>query len=179
MTILLIILAIIVLIVIGGAVIGFALKLLWWALLGLLIGALARLLIPGRQAMGWLATALVGIGGALLGGIVADALDTGGFVQFLIAVAVAALLVEALAGGWRGIQRVMVGGEALPADLQERFFARSRAALWNQYGPTEATVGCMVHRYDALRDRRVATPIGRAAPNRRARPTSSSASRRA
>jgi uncharacterized membrane protein YeaQ/YmgE (transglycosylase-associated protein family) len=102
MTILLILLAIILVIVIGGAVIGLALKLLWWALIGLLIGALARLLIPGRQAIGWLATALVGIGGALLGGIVADALDVGGLVQFLIAVAVAALLVMLLGGGLRG-----------------------------------------------------------------------------
>ena len=102
MTILLILLAVIVLVVVGVAVIGFVLKLLWWVLLGLLIGALARLIIPGRQAMGWLMTALVGIGGALLGGIVGDALDVGGFVQFLIAVAVAAVLVMLLSGGLRG-----------------------------------------------------------------------------
>jgi uncharacterized membrane protein YeaQ/YmgE (transglycosylase-associated protein family) len=102
MTLLLILLAIVLIIVIGGAVIGFALKLLWWALIGLLIGALARLVIPGRQAMGWLATALVGIGGALLGGIIADAIDVGGLVQFLIAVVVAALLVLLLSSGLRG-----------------------------------------------------------------------------
>ena len=102
MTILLILLAVIVLVVVGVAVIGFVLKLLWWVLLGLLIGALARLIIPGRQAMGWLMTALVGIGGALLGGILGDALDVGGFVQFLIAVAVAAVLVMLLGGGLRG-----------------------------------------------------------------------------
>ena len=102
MTILLILVAIILIIVIGGAVIGFVLELLWLGLLGLLIGALARLIIPGRQAIGWLATALIGIGGALLGGIVADGLDVGGFVQFLIAVAVAAVLVMIFAGGWRG-----------------------------------------------------------------------------
>jgi uncharacterized membrane protein YeaQ/YmgE (transglycosylase-associated protein family) len=102
MTLLLILLAIILIIVIGGAVIGFALKLLWWALIGLLIGAFARLLIPGRQAMGWLATALVGIGGALLGGIIADALDVGGLVQFLIAIAVAMVLVMVVGGGLRG-----------------------------------------------------------------------------
>jgi uncharacterized membrane protein YeaQ/YmgE (transglycosylase-associated protein family) len=100
-TILLILIAIILLIVIGGAVIGFALQLVWWALVGLLIGALARLVIPGRQPLGWLATALIGIGGALLGGIIADGLDVGGFVQFLIAVAAAAVLVMLFAGGWR------------------------------------------------------------------------------
>ena len=102
MTILLIILAVIILIVVGVAVIGFVLKLLWWVLLGLLIGALARLLIPGRQAMGWLATALVGIGGSILGGILAHALDVGGFVQFLLAVVVAAILVLIVSGGLRG-----------------------------------------------------------------------------
>ena len=52
--------------------------------------------------MGWLTTALVGIGGALLGGIIADAIDVGGFVQFLIAIAVAALLVMLVGGGLRG-----------------------------------------------------------------------------
>ena len=102
MVILLILLAVILLFVIGGAIIGFALKLLWWALIGLIIGALARLIIPGRQAIGWLVTALIGIGGALLGGIIADGLDVGGVVQFIIAVAVAALLVLLVAGGWRG-----------------------------------------------------------------------------
>jgi uncharacterized membrane protein YeaQ/YmgE (transglycosylase-associated protein family) len=102
MTILLILLAVIVLVVVGVAVIGFVLKLLWWVLLGLLIGALARLIIPGRQAMGWLATALVGIGGSILGGIIAHALDVGGFVQFLIALAAAAVLVMLVSGGLRG-----------------------------------------------------------------------------
>ena len=102
MTILLILLAVVLLFVIGGAIIGFALKLIWWALIGLVIGALARLIIPGRQAIGWLATALIGIGGALLGGIIAHGLDVGGFIQFLIAVGVAALLVLLVSGGWRG-----------------------------------------------------------------------------
>jgi uncharacterized membrane protein YeaQ/YmgE (transglycosylase-associated protein family) len=38
---------------------------------GLVIGALGRLAVPGRQPMGLLATMLVGIGGAVVGGIVA------------------------------------------------------------------------------------------------------------
>lgn len=36
--------------------------------LGLAAGAIARLLIPGRQAMGWFVTLLLGVIGALLGG---------------------------------------------------------------------------------------------------------------
>jgi uncharacterized membrane protein YeaQ/YmgE (transglycosylase-associated protein family) len=95
-------LAVIVLFLVAGAVVGFVVKLLWWIIVGIVIGALARLLVPGRQAMGWLATALVGIGGALLGGIIAHAIDVGGFVQFLIAVALAAVGVLLLEGGTRG-----------------------------------------------------------------------------
>jgi uncharacterized membrane protein YeaQ/YmgE (transglycosylase-associated protein family) len=96
---LLILIAIIVLLIVGAAV-GLVLKLLWWALVGLVIGWLGRLLVPGFQPIGWLATILYGIAGALLGGIVADAIGTGGLVQFLIAVAAAAVLI-AVVGGWR------------------------------------------------------------------------------
>jgi uncharacterized membrane protein YeaQ/YmgE (transglycosylase-associated protein family) len=96
--ILLVLLAIVVLVVIGGVVVGFALKLLWWVLLGLLIGALARAILPGRRAIGWLGTAGAGVAGALLGGIIADALDLGGFLQFIVAILVAAALIAALGG---------------------------------------------------------------------------------
>lgn len=37
---------------------------------GLFLGAIARLLVPGRQQMGCLATSLCGIGGALVGGLI-------------------------------------------------------------------------------------------------------------
>jgi len=37
-------------------------------ILGLIAGAIARLIIPGRQAMGWFLTLLLGVIGALLGG---------------------------------------------------------------------------------------------------------------
>jgi uncharacterized membrane protein YeaQ/YmgE (transglycosylase-associated protein family) len=100
-TVVLVILAIVVLLVVGWAVLGLALKLLWWALLGLVIGALARLILPGRQTIGWLATAGAGIAGALLGGIVADALEWGSLLQFLLAVALAATLIAVLGGARR------------------------------------------------------------------------------
>ena len=38
------------------------------------------------------------------------------------------------------IKRVICSGEALPKDLQDRFFSRSKAELHNLYGPTEAAV---------------------------------------
>jgi len=42
-----------------------------WAAFGLIIGAIARLLIPGRQPIGILATILLGIVGSLVGGFLA------------------------------------------------------------------------------------------------------------
>lgn len=47
--------------------------LLAWIVLGLLAGALARLIVPGRQNVGCIATMAVGIAGALVGGFVAEA----------------------------------------------------------------------------------------------------------
>jgi uncharacterized membrane protein YeaQ/YmgE (transglycosylase-associated protein family) len=37
-------------------------------LLGLIAGAIAKLILPGRQAGGWLITLILGVVGALLGG---------------------------------------------------------------------------------------------------------------
>jgi uncharacterized membrane protein YeaQ/YmgE (transglycosylase-associated protein family) len=45
--------------------------------IGIVIGLLARLVLPGRQRIGVGLTVLLGIGGALVGGIVASALGTG------------------------------------------------------------------------------------------------------
>ncbi len=101
MALVVVLLAIVLLVVVGWAVVGLALKLLWWALLGLLIGAIARLVLPGRHAIGWLATAGAGIAGALLGGIVADALDLGEIAQFIVAVAIAAAVIAVLGGSRR------------------------------------------------------------------------------
>ncbi|MGH7473577.1 MAG: non-ribosomal peptide synthetase, partial [Candidatus Methylomirabilales bacterium] len=41
---------------------------------------------------------------------------------------------------WWSLQRVICSGEALPYDLQERFFKRLSAQLHNLYGPTEAAI---------------------------------------
>jgi uncharacterized membrane protein YeaQ/YmgE (transglycosylase-associated protein family) len=46
-------------------------------LIGIVIGIIARLLLPGRQRIGALMTVLLGIGGALVGGIVASAIGEG------------------------------------------------------------------------------------------------------
>ena len=41
---------------------------LGFLLLGLIAGAIAKLILPGKQAGGWIATLLLGVVGALLGG---------------------------------------------------------------------------------------------------------------
>lgn len=73
---------------------------------GLVIGALARLFTPGRQRLGLLWTMLLGVAGALIGGLVASFLGRGGIFElnilgFIVAVIAALLLVgtfEGLAG---------------------------------------------------------------------------------
>jgi uncharacterized membrane protein YeaQ/YmgE (transglycosylase-associated protein family) len=75
----------------AGSLVGLAFSLLWLVLTGLVIGALGRLVLPGRQNISLLATALVGIGASLLGGILANLFDVGWLVQFVVAVGLAAI----------------------------------------------------------------------------------------
>ena len=69
-----------------------------WALLstlfvGLILGALARMIAPGSGPMGCLTTSLVGVFGGLLGTIASRALDTGSLARLLLQVASAVVLV--------------------------------------------------------------------------------------
>lgn len=55
---------------------------IWWLIIGLIAGALARLIMPGRDAMGLVATILLGIAGSIIGGLVSWTIwgaDTTGF----------------------------------------------------------------------------------------------------
>jgi uncharacterized membrane protein YeaQ/YmgE (transglycosylase-associated protein family) len=90
-SIVVVLIIIILALLLAGSLIGLAFSLLWLALTGLVIGALGRLVLPGRQDISLLATALVGIAASLLGGILADTFDVGGIIQFLVAVALAAI----------------------------------------------------------------------------------------
>lgn len=45
--------------------------LLWMLIVGLVVGAIARLFMPGVENMGWLMTAIVGIAGSFVGGFIA------------------------------------------------------------------------------------------------------------
>jgi uncharacterized membrane protein YeaQ/YmgE (transglycosylase-associated protein family) len=86
-----VLLIVIVVLLVAGSLVGLAFSLLWLALTGLVIGALGRLILPGRQDISLLATALVGIAASLLGGILANIFDVGSIIEFLVAVVLAAV----------------------------------------------------------------------------------------
>jgi len=48
---------------------------------------------------------------------------------------------------------------------QDEGRVRGRVEIFNEYGPTEATVGCMLYRYESKDDQRAFVPIGRPAAN--------------
>jgi uncharacterized membrane protein YeaQ/YmgE (transglycosylase-associated protein family) len=66
-----------------------------WLIIGLVIGGLGHLLVPGRQRIGILLTLLFGIVGALIGGFVTAAIIGAGhfIITFIVSVVVAALLI--------------------------------------------------------------------------------------
>ncbi|HEX2073076.1 MAG TPA: hypothetical protein VHF92_04765 [Geodermatophilus sp.] len=76
---------------------------------GLIIGALARLIKPGKQRLSILMTLVLGVVGALIGGVVASLLGTGNIwelnvIGFIVAVIAAILLIgvaEGVSGGSR------------------------------------------------------------------------------
>lgn len=59
---------------------------------GLIVGAVARLLIPGKQNLNIVATLLLGIAGSLIGGFVASALGTGDAFELNVLGAIVAFL---------------------------------------------------------------------------------------
>jgi uncharacterized membrane protein YeaQ/YmgE (transglycosylase-associated protein family) len=90
-TVVVVLVIVILALLLAGSLIGLAFSLLWLALTGLVIGALGRLVLPGRHDISLVATVLIGIGASLLGGILANMFDVGWLIQFLVAVALAAL----------------------------------------------------------------------------------------
>jgi uncharacterized membrane protein YeaQ/YmgE (transglycosylase-associated protein family) len=80
-----------------------------WAIWGLFVGAFARLLKPGRQAIGFWFTVLLGIAGSILGGLLAtkvlhiadsDSFDLG---SFLIAVGTSVVILAV----WERVERAL------------------------------------------------------------------------
>lgn len=68
-----------------------------WILMGLIVGVLAKLVMPGRDPGGFIVTILLGIAGAFVGGFIGTALGLGtvtGFNlgSFLLAIGGAVIL---------------------------------------------------------------------------------------
>jgi len=63
---------------------------LGWIVFGLIVGAIAKLVMPGRDPGGWIVTILLGIAGALIGGWIGQALgwygpnENAGFLMSLL-----------------------------------------------------------------------------------------------
>ena len=87
--------AVILALVIGFKVLGLAMGLFKAVVVGLIVGAIARALLPGAQKLSWLHTMAYGLAGSLLGGVVARYVlhMHGFFLTFCVEVAVAALLI--------------------------------------------------------------------------------------
>ncbi len=66
------------------------------------------------------------------------------------------------------IKTYIVGGEKLEATLAQNItdLYQGQVAIYNEYGPTEATVGCMIHQYNTS-DTSLSVPIGIPAANTR------------
>ncbi len=61
------------------------------------------------------------------------------------------------------VKRLIVGGEELKVSLAKHIsenFADS-IEIYNEYGPTETVVGCMIHKFNPVSDLRVTVPIGK------------------
>jgi amino acid adenylation domain-containing protein len=70
------------------------------------------------------------------------------------------------AAAFASLRHVWCGGEAMTAELYQRFRRRSTARLYHGYGPAEATVGVTCRVYDSVEHVRDVT-IGRPNPNTR------------
>ena len=82
---------------VGGTLLGIGigaliLYLVYLLVAGVIVGALARLVLPGPDPMSWLATLGYGVAGSLLGGIVGGLFGLGRF-AFVLSIACAAGLI--------------------------------------------------------------------------------------
>ncbi|MGA5545273.1 amino acid adenylation domain-containing protein [Mycobacterium sp. NPDC051198] len=60
---------------------------------------------------------------------------------------------------WRTLQRVPIGGEALPGEIADKFLATFDSLLHNFYGPTETVLNCTRYKVEGKQGSRI-VPIG-------------------
>ncbi|CRZ13597.1 non-ribosomal peptide synthetase [Mycolicibacterium neworleansense] len=61
---------------------------------------------------------------------------------------------------WRTLQRVPIGGEALPGEIADKFLATFDSLLHNFYGPTETVLNCTRYKVEGKQGARI-VPIGK------------------
>lgn len=59
---------------------------------GLVVGAVARLLLPGKQHLSIVATLIIGVLGSVVGGVIANALGTGDIFELNILGSIVAIV---------------------------------------------------------------------------------------
>jgi amino acid adenylation domain-containing protein len=66
-----------------------------------------------------------------------------------------------------GVKCLIVGGEAFEEKLAREVWESfgGEVKIYNEYGPTEATVGCMIYKYEADERQRAMVPIGHPSDN--------------
>ena len=79
-----------------GFAVGGVIGILLLALIGLVIGAVAKLLMPGKDPGGWIVTILLGVAGSWVGGFLSSALGLGSVVAELVAAVLGAMLLLAI-----------------------------------------------------------------------------------
>jgi uncharacterized membrane protein YeaQ/YmgE (transglycosylase-associated protein family) len=78
---------------------------LWFLLFGLVVGSLARFIVPGREPGGWVISMLIGVGGAIVGGYFGRVVglyregEPAGFAMSLLAAISMVVVYKALIGG--------------------------------------------------------------------------------
>ena len=83
--------------------VGWAIGLvIWTAIVGIFFGALGRLIVPGHQPIGVLATICCGWAGSILGGIIGRGAHIGHFATVLVEIGMAAAAVALWSGTHRG-----------------------------------------------------------------------------
>ncbi|NOQ27489.1 MAG: amino acid adenylation domain-containing protein [Bacteroidales bacterium] len=65
------------------------------------------------------------------------------------------------------LKRLIVGGEQLNTELAFEIFNKysEQVDIYNEYGPTEATIGCSICKFDKKRHTGISVPIGRPITN--------------
>lgn len=53
-----------------------------WIVFGFVVGLIARAVVPGRQGMGFIMTAVLGVAGSLIGGLIGSAIGGGSATAF-------------------------------------------------------------------------------------------------